>query len=125
LEGISLRPGNLFEFAFRLMDIVTNELINNDLVRFERVNDWVRDYEQVQAGLGEMMADTKEGSDARAKVDGLLSKLPSSGWRHIPLTVIRPQNEIVLDLLHFTREDIQEAIKQGRQTADRLLASPS
>ena len=30
LQGVSFRPGSLPQFALRLMDVVTNELINND-----------------------------------------------------------------------------------------------
>ena len=39
LQGVSFLPGNLADFALRLMDIVTNELVNNDRVHIRAAKD--------------------------------------------------------------------------------------
>ncbi len=123
LEGVAFRPGNLMEFALRLMDVITNELINNDLDRFEQINTWVRTYqteaERLEKALpaGELEAVAPEG------VANLFPELPFHEWRIIPLTLIRPENEVVLDLLHFTPQDIAEVLQQGRSVAQKVLAA--
>lgn len=121
LEGASFRPGNLLQFAMRLMEVVSNELINNDIERFRKVNSWVETFNQVRGDLEEFLSDQGTAEADRAEILEKLSELPFQEWRQIPITVIRPDNEIVLDLLDFTPEDIQEVIEQGRNIARREL----
>jgi len=123
LEGISFRPGNLFEFAFRLMDVITNELINNDIERFREVNEWVKTFNQMEGDLEKLLSSKDVAQAEGGSVREKLAQLPFSKWRYIPITVIRPDNEVVLDLLHFTPEDIAEVIEQGRNIARRELAA--
>jgi len=121
LQGVSFQPGNLMAFALRLMDVITNELINNDLERFRKVNEWVETFDQVEADMETLLNSrgvTEAGSQEMRKS---LAELPFSEWRHIPITVIRPENEIVLDLLHFTPAEIAEVIQQGRNIAKEAL----
>ena len=61
--------------------------------------------------------------DATNMSQKLLSDLPFSSWREIPMILIRPENEIVLDLMDFEHNDIKEVIKQGRNIAKKTLAS--
>jgi NTE family protein len=123
LEGISFRPGNLFEFAFRLMDVITNELINNDIERFRKVNSWMETFNQMEGDLETLLSSQEVGGVDSEDIREMLDRLPFNEWRYIPITVIRPDNEVVLDLLHFTPADIAEVIEQGRNIARRELAA--
>lgn len=123
LQAVSFKPGNLIEYAFRLMEVVSTELINNDIDRFRKVNAWVETFNEVQSEL-ETMVGTREVAEAAGRgVRDTLAELPFQDWRRIPMTVIRPDNEIVLDLLHFTPVEIREVIKQGRNIAKKVLAA--
>jgi NTE family protein len=122
LQGVSFDPGSLMEFALRLMDVISNELVNNDVERFDKVNAWLQEYEQVQTKLLDLFGESRREQEAKAEAGELLEKLRGK-WRPIKLTVIRPENEIVLDILHFTRTEIAEIIKQGRNAAQKVLAS--
>jgi NTE family protein len=121
LQGVSFRPGSLPQFALRLMDVVTNELINNDLDWFDRINSWVATYDDVQTKLSEIMATIDLTEEEKERFDALLAQLPFNEWRQIPIKVIRPENEIVLDLLHFKPAEIAEVIAQGRNIAKKTL----
>ena len=121
LDAATFRPGNLLEFALRLMAVVTNELINNDLKRFDQVNEWVRAYKQVPDKLNRALPDLGNAEDTEAAVVNSLADLPFHRWRDIPITVIRPENEIALDLMHFAPADIAEVINQGRNVARKKL----
>jgi NTE family protein len=123
LQGASFDPGNLFELAPRLMDIVTNELVNNDLVRIDKVNAWVGEFEGVQRELRDTLARSEVAEEVGARLDAQLSKMPYNEWRQVNLRVIRPEAEIALDLLNFTPEQIREVIKLGRDTAKKVLDS--
>lgn len=122
LQGISFRPGNLIEFAFRLMEILTNELVNNDLEQFHQVNDWLEEYARSRTELVGSLAGAMPEQDAAAQVDKLLSGLRGK-WRSIKIHVIRPKSEIVLDLLGFKPKDIEEVLKQGRHAAEAVMRS--
>ncbi len=123
LEGASFRPGNLLEFAMRLMDVVTNELINNDIERFRKVNSWMETFNQMKGDLETLLTSQEVSGVDSGRIREMLAELPFSEWRRIPITVIRPDNEIVLDLLHFTPVEIKEVIEQGRNIARRELAA--
>jgi NTE family protein len=123
LQGVSFTPGNLLEFALRLMDVVTNELINNDIERFEEVNEWVATFDALQREMGTLLARSDVDEAEREKVEALIEELPFANWRQIPITVIRPENEIVLDLMHFTPVEIKEVIRQGRNIAKEILTA--
>jgi NTE family protein len=121
LQGVSFRPGNLMDFSLRLMDVITNELINNDIDRFRKVNEWVETFNQVEGDLETLFNARGVTETDSQEMQKRLADLPFSEWRHIPITVIRPENEIVLDLLHFTPAEIAEVIQQGRNIAKEAL----
>lgn len=119
LEGANFRPGNLPEFAMRLMEVVTNELLNNDLRRRERINHWVKTFDDVKAGLDSALGSDRMAEAEKRQVDDLLERLPFRQWQSIPITVIRPANEIDLGLMDFTMLEIAKTIKLGRDVAKR------
>jgi hypothetical protein len=91
-----------------------------DIERFEKVNARLDEYEQVREEVLDLVPKPKRYKSARQRAGELLETLRGR-WRTIKLTVIRPKNEIVLDLLHFSQDEIAEIIKQGRNTAKEEL----
>jgi NTE family protein len=125
LQGVSFNPGNLLEYAFRLMEVVTTELINNDIDRFRKVNRWVETFNEMQRDMESLMSGQEVAEADSLGIREAMADLPFKEWRRIPMTVIRPDNEIVLDLLHFTPVEIEEVIKQGRNIAKKELEAAS
>ena len=119
LEALKFDVGNLMQYALRLMDVITNELVNNDVERFEKVNAWLRDYDQVQGELQALYGQNQLAETMTAQMDTTMSKLKGKR-RPIGLTVIRPKEEIELDLLKFEPKDIQRVITLGRDTAREM-----
>jgi len=101
MGAVSFDLGDLRPLSQRLMTIVVNELVNNDLERFREVNEMLQARDEVPA----------EG--------------PLAGKRYIPIVCVRPRREIQVDLEHFTPEQIDEILKLGRRVAREVLdASP-
>lgn len=97
LKAVSLNPGNLMEFMQRLMDIIVNETVNNDLERLVLINDVLN---QCGPGINE----------------GRFRK-----YRKINLLTIRPENELIIDLQDFNEHDIARIVQQGEIIAKRQL----
>ncbi len=85
--GSARISGNIMELGNRLMEIVVNELVNDDIKVFERVN---------------QMAGTPG---------------PDKNHRKVNLTVIRPTQPLDIDLESFTEADISEALEAGHAAA--------
>ncbi|MEA3408498.1 MAG: patatin-like phospholipase family protein [Chloroflexota bacterium] len=101
MGAVSFDLGDLRPLSDRLMAIVVNELVNNDLQRFHEINEMVQGRDEVPT----------EG--------------PLAGKRYIPIICIRPKRNIPLDLEHFTPQQIDEMLKMGRRVAREILdASP-
>jgi NTE family protein len=118
LEALSFNVGNLMQYALRLMDVITNELVNNDVDRFRKDNEWAGEYEQVRGELQAMSGQSQLAESTARQMGTALSRLKR--WRQIDLTVIRPDKEIILDLLHFTPAEINEIITLGRRMAEKV-----
>jgi NTE family protein len=84
-------PGNLMALADRVMEIVVNEIVNNDIKRAEDVN------KQLAAG-----------NDLQGK-------------KQVKITIIRPNQPIGLDLSKFSEKEIVDTINSGYSTASSLL----
>lgn len=91
--------GDVLNLIQRVTDIVTNEIVENDLKTAETVNSL----------LSELPAETSAHPYLADK-------------RLIPLTVIRPAAAITVSLDSFTSEDIHRMVDQGRQDARAVLA---
>jgi len=92
LPSKSFETGNLMHQATRVMEIVANEIINNDIARLLYYNRLI-----------------EEGD---SKNDELLE-----GKRHIKCRVIRPQSALGVQIDSFNTNDIREMIEIGRITA--------
>lgn len=86
---------NLFHLIGRVMDVVTNEIVENDLRMVEYVNQLV--------------------SVHRADVRRSLLK----PYRHVRTTLIRPKDPIPYEIDAFTKAAIAEMIALGRYAAEQ------
>jgi len=98
LTGTQINCGNLLQFAERLMEIVVNETVNNDIEWAQYIND-------------------NTPADGTPAASG-----PMAGYRRVPLTVIRPGGPLNIDLTDFDRADIQRIYDEGRAAARIELA---
>ena len=92
--------GDVLNLIGRVHEIVTNEIVENDLKTADNVNSLI-------AGLP---------AEMRAAHPYLADK------RIIPLTVVRPAEEITVSLDSFTRDDIYRMVEQGRRDARAVLS---
>lgn len=90
--GPDFNLGDALDLVSRVVDIVTNEIVQNDLEWFLEVNRYVRQ------GLDHPLL---------------------AGKRFIPILVIRPAEPLRLSLDDFTPADIDRLIEQGRADAVR------
>ncbi len=97
VSGVNFDPKNLGTLFERLMDITINEIVNNDL-------EW--------AGY----INTYCPRDGSPMLNG-----PLAGYRHIPITVIRPSVEPKIKLEDFTSKQIEELIALGHVAARNAL----
>jgi NTE family protein len=89
---------NILQYTERIMDIVINEIVNNDLEWARYINEYCP-------------------RDGRPVSDG-----PFAGYRYVPITVIRPAVPPHLDLTNFTAVQIADLIEVGRFAARSELA---
>lgn len=95
LESVAMNFRDPFPYAGRLMEIVTNELVNNDLAYASFVN-------------------------RHAPEDGTFAtEGPFAGKRKLDIKVVRPRRKIPVELDAFTPQDIRSMIERGREAARR------
>jgi NTE family protein len=93
------KEGDVLDLIERVLGIVTNEIVENDLNTAQTINRL----------LLELPPE-------------VLAHPHFANKRPIPLTVIRPAVAIPVSLDSFTREDIRRMVEQGRQDARAILA---
>jgi NTE family protein len=94
MEGGKFQKGNLFTLAGRLMGVITNEIILNDLKFVDRVNKVVRTCGEVPAG-------------------------PKPPYKEIPCRLVEPETALEGDIENFDRKVIDRLIAQGREAAQK------
>lgn len=87
--------GHVVAMANRLVDVVTNEIVVNDLRSVERVNQVVRAGDSMRV-FGREYAPIQ--------------------WR-----LVEPKTEIRVDIRNFTRTDIERMIDEGRELGRRAM----
>ncbi|HYK10100.1 MAG TPA: patatin-like phospholipase family protein [Gemmatimonadales bacterium] len=90
--------GHVVAMANRLVDVVTNEIVVNDLRSVERVN-------QVVVAGDSMRMFGREYAPVQ--------------WR-----LVEPKSEIKVDIRNFTRTDIERMLAQGREMGRRAMEGP-
>jgi len=93
------KEGDVLNLIDRVLGIVTNEIVENDLDTAQTINRLLLELPME-----------------------LLAHPYFADKRPIPLTVIRPSAAIPVSLDSFTREDIRRMVEQGRQDARAILA---
>ena len=96
-SGAAFNTGSLVQLSFRLMDIVVNEIVLNDIALADFINKLCPEDGSV----------VQEGS--------------LKGYRRVAITLIQPQKEPGLDLEAFTQSDIEDLIGAGKAVAENAL----
>jgi len=94
---LDFNPGDAMQFAHRLMDIIVNETINNDIAKVQKVDDLAR-------------------SVGTPIPDGI-----HKGKILIDPIIIRPDHEPPIDLNNFTTKNVVDVMEIGRQKAREVL----
>lgn len=97
IEDVHFNTGNLLLLMNRLMEIIVNETVNNDVARAKQINEHL----SVQFPT--------------TKVD------PKTGHRHVKIKVIRPKQTLDIDLTDFNEKDIREIFALGQSRAKEVL----
>ena len=93
LSSKNFHTGKLMHLVSRVMDIVVNETVNNDIARMKDVNAIV------------------------PKSSGIVKRGVHEGKRKIKFKIIRPQKELIVKIDQFKQQDIEEMIELGKVTA--------
>jgi NTE family protein len=97
MHGATFNYGNVINTADRILDILFNEGINNDIDWAETINHFL-------------------------PTDGLpLTDGPYKGYKKIKLTIIRPPVPINIDMINFNSDDIKNLINNGYRLASEVL----
>lgn len=97
LGGAEINSGNPIEFADRLVEIIVNNTLNNDIKVAQLTNELC----------------PKDGSP---KPDE-----PFKGKRRVPITVIRPEVPVSIDLTGFDTSDIKRLLDAGYNQGKEIL----
>jgi NTE family protein len=98
--------GDAFALVGRVSGIVVNEIVRNDVEYFLEIDAFLA---------------LLEGQPRTPEVEAIASHPFIADKRRVPILVVRPKEEIRLDLEHFTPDDIERLIEQGRCDALREL----
>jgi NTE family protein len=97
--------GSLTALGDRLSDVVAQRLLDTDIAQALKINEWVDRIQQ-------------EG--AKSDVDRqFLNK-----FKKIDLRIVRPADDLGVDLLTFTRSDIERMIETGHRDAAAEMQAP-
>jgi len=100
-SGAQFDIKNLLQYTDRLMEIVSNEILTNDIKWAEFANDFC-------------------SLDGSPILEG-----PLRGYRKVPLTVFRPKTTINVDIQSFDSTDIKNMIDLGKYVARENLKKSS
>lgn len=93
LSSKNFNTGKLMHLVSRVMDIVVNETVNNDIARMKDVNELV------------------------PKSSNIIKKGVHEGKKKIRFKIIRPQKELIVKIDQFEKNDVEEMIELGKVTA--------
>jgi NTE family protein len=97
--------GRLTALGDRLSDVVAQRLLDNDLALALRINEWV---DKIQ----------KDGAQSDVDKEFL------GRFKKIDLKVIRPADDLGVDMQTFTRADIERMIETGHRDAAAEMQAP-
>jgi NTE family protein len=97
LEARTFNPRNVVSLTQRVMEILLDEILQNDLAKARHIN-------------------------AHCPVDGTpATSGPYAGKRRVDITLIRPSANFDVDLLNFAQADIRRMIEIGEKSASIAL----
>jgi NTE family protein len=99
MEPLTFNPKDLVKLISRLMDVIVNETVNNDVKQIERINQLLAAHPSVPANS------------------------PLNKYQHVDYNVIRPESEINIDMESFTHTDIVNMLNMGYAAANKALGS--
>ena len=91
----NFNTGKLMHLVSRIMDIVVNETVDNDIARMQDINCQV------------------------PKKSNIIKRGIHSGKKRIQFKIIRPAKELVVKIDKFNKEDVEGMIEQGRTIAEQ------
>lgn len=94
----TFKHGNIYQLGERIMDIISNETVTNDIKLAEKIN-----------------------HDLKLHPAGVVKSKLFQDKREIKIMVIRPENEIEIDLKSFNSERIKKIIDLGYKRANESL----
>lgn len=97
LEPRSFNPRNVVSLTQRVMEVLLDEVLQNDLAKARHINGFCP-------------------PDGSAATSG-----PYAGKRRVEITVIRPSANFAVDILSFTSADIRRMIEVGEKSASIAL----
>ena len=93
LSEKNFNTGKLMHLVSRIMDIVVNETVNNDIARMKDINDLV------------------------PKKSTIIKRGVHTGKKRIKFKIIRPSKELVVKIDKFKKKDVEQMIELGKVTA--------
>jgi NTE family protein len=96
-ENSDFKAGNITQFAERIMEIVVNELVNQDIEKRKLINKLI-----------------DCGCEAQ-----------NNAWQKIEMKIIRPAEELSINLQNFAAKDIKRLMDEGIKAAEKEVASGS
>jgi Predicted esterase of the alpha-beta hydrolase superfamily len=97
LDNKTYNYRDLVVMVDKVMDIVVNEIVNNDVKMVDKINELIREH---------------QGPDGSRHAK----------YKPVATTLIRPATEIFLDIQKFTQKDIIDLMNRGYQDAKAILA---
>ena len=97
LDNKTYNYRDLVVMVDKVMDIVVNEIVNNDVKMVDKINELIREH---------------QGPDGSRHAK----------YKPVTTTLIRPATEIFLDIQKFTQKDIIDLMNKGYQDAKAKLA---
>lgn len=97
LSAKNFNPGNIMHLSVRVMEIIVNEIVNNDVHQMKSINKIIT-----------------KGQEADCNTDAFDKKM-------IKFKIIRPQSELTMKIDNFSSKEIKEMIDLGQYTAKKAI----
>ena len=111
----------LLPIGERALDLMTQEIVTNDLKRARQVNELLDHIRTLQERLEEARANGKLTSELYDELHGAIAAPYLAEKRLLELIVIRPLTHLPTNGLDFEPEVMQEMLQTGRDRANTVL----
>lgn len=111
--------GWLAPIGLRTIDLMTQEILQDDLSRAEEVNDLLRYMHDLEERARQSL-----GASELRTIFGRMRPAMLRDKHPVDITVIRPEEHLTHDSLKFEPEKMREMLQLGREAAERALDAP-